>query len=80
MPCLDQKLVEHRLPIRIGYMPFKQSPRRMSPKVILKVKEEIERLLKAGFIRMARYVDWISNVVPVVKKNDKLRICIDFQN
>ena len=26
------------------------------------------------------YADWISNIVPVMKKNDKFRICIDFQN
>lgn len=52
----------------------------MSQEVVLKVKEEIERLHKAGFIRIARYVDWISNIVPVIKKNGKLRVCVDFRN
>ena len=52
----------------------------MSSEVTLKVKDKIERLLKAGFIRTARYVEWLSNVVPVVKKNGKLRVCIDFRN
>ena len=47
---------------------------------MLNVKEEIERLLQAGFIRTARYVEWLSNVVPVVKKNGKKRVCIDFRN
>jgi len=27
MPGLDRKLVEHRLPIKPGYRPFKQAPR-----------------------------------------------------
>ncbi|GKV39528.1 hypothetical protein SLEP1_g47286 [Rubroshorea leprosula] len=63
---LDRNLVEHRLPIRPDFKPFKQPPRRMSPEVTLKVKEEIERLLKVGFIRTSRYVEWLSNVVPVV--------------
>ncbi|XP_027359296.1 uncharacterized protein LOC113867964 [Abrus precatorius] len=27
-----------------------------------------------------RYVDWISNIVPVIKKNGSLRVCIDFRN
>ncbi|GKU93239.1 hypothetical protein SLEP1_g6847 [Rubroshorea leprosula] len=80
MPGLDRNLVEHKLPIREDFKPFKQPPRRMSPKVTLKVKEEIERLLKVGFIRTSRYVKWLSNVVPVVKKNGKLRICVDFIN
>ena len=52
----------------------------MSPEVTLKVKDKIERLLKAGFIRTARYVEWVSNVVLVVKKNGKIRVCIDFRN
>ena len=32
------------------------------------------------FIRQCRYAEWISNVVPVYKKNGKLRVCIDFRN
>lgn len=41
---------------------------------------KIERLLKAGFIRTARYVEWLSNIVPILKKNGKTRVCIDFTN
>jgi hypothetical protein len=45
------------------------------------VKEEINRLLDAKFIRPCRYGDWISNIVPVEKKGtNKLRICIDFRD
>ena len=52
----------------------------MAPDIILKIKEEIERLVRASFIKPARYVDWLSNIVPILKKNGKLRICIDFRN
>ena len=52
----------------------------MAPDITLKIKKEIERLVQAGFIRLARYVEWLSNIVPVLKKNGKLRICIDFRN
>ena len=52
----------------------------MSPEVVQKVKEEIVTLLKVGFIRIARYVEWLSNIVLVVKKNGQLRVCIDFRN
>ena len=31
-------------------------------------------------IQSCRYVEWISNVVPVYKKNGKLRVCIDFRD
>ena len=80
MPGLDRRLVEHHLPIKPKYRPHKQPPRRMANEIVLKIKEEIERLLKAGFIRTARYVDWLANIVPVMKKNGKLRICIDFRD
>ena len=50
MPGLDQSIVEHRLPIKPGYQPFKQAPRRFNPNVLDDIKKEIERLLEAKFI------------------------------
>jgi len=58
----------------------KQTARRFAPQIQSKFKEEIERLLKCGFIRTPRYVDWLANIVPVVKKNGTLRVCIDFRD
>lgn len=77
---LSQKLVEHRLPIKLSYKPYRQSPRRMLEEIEMKVKEKIQRLLKVGFIRPTRYVEWLSYIVLVVKKNGKLRVCVDFKN
>src|ERR1044072_5745739 len=59
IPGLSRDLVEHRLPVRPDKRPIKQSPRRFAPEVVLKIKEEIERLLRSKFIRTARYVDWL---------------------
>jgi hypothetical protein len=45
------------------------------------VKEEINRLLNAKFIRPCRYAEWISNIVPVEKKGTKkLCVCIDLRD
>jgi len=66
MPRLSRELVEHRLPIYEGKKPVKHAPRRFAPNVIEVTKAEIERLLKANFIRTTRYVDWISNIVPII--------------
>ena len=52
----------------------------MSKKVELKVKEEIENILKAKFIRPTRYVQWLANIIPVMKKNEKLLVCVDFRD
>ena len=57
MPGLSRDLVEHRLPLKEGCKPVKQANRRFAPEVVLKIKEEVERLLKAKFIRTTRYVE-----------------------
>ena len=52
----------------------------MSKEVKLKVKEEIEKLLKTKFIRPTRYVQWLANIVHVMKENGKLWLCVDFRD
>ncbi|WVZ71119.1 hypothetical protein U9M48_019740 [Paspalum notatum var. saurae] len=37
-------------------------------------------MIRVGFIRPYPYATWISRIVPVWKKNEKLRICIDFRD
>ncbi|KAK9943092.1 hypothetical protein M0R45_008712 [Rubus argutus] len=54
MPGLDRSIVEHRLPLYDACKPHKQPPQRFSAEVQLEIKNEIERLLYAGFIRTAR--------------------------
>jgi hypothetical protein len=45
-----------------------------------KIKAEIERLLKSKFIQTEKYVEWLANIVQVIKKNGSLRVCIDFRD
>ncbi|XP_057452106.1 uncharacterized protein LOC130743908 [Lotus japonicus] len=80
MPGLSRDLVELQLPIKEDRKPVKQLPRRFHPDILVKIKEEIERLLRCKFIRAAKYVEWLANVVPVIKKNGKMRVCIDFRD
>ena len=37
-------------------------------------------MLKEWFIKTARYVNWLSNIVPIIKKNGQVKVCIDFRN
>ena len=45
----------------------KRPVKKVKPGYKKKIKEEIERLLKSKFIRAARYVEWLANIVPVIK-------------
>ena len=67
MPGLNRELVELQLPLKLQVRPVKQALQSYAPKVISKIKET-ERLLKAKFIRIARYDDWVSNIIPVMKR------------
>jgi hypothetical protein len=81
MSGLSRELVEHRLPIKVGFRLYKQVARNFKPEIIGRVKEEVDRLLQAGFIQPCRYADWVSNIVLIENKNTgKIRICVDFRN
>uniref|UniRef100_A0A2N9I5K6 Uncharacterized protein n=1 Tax=Fagus sylvatica TaxID=28930 RepID=A0A2N9I5K6_FAGSY len=74
MPGLDTDIVVHKIPLKPECKPVKQALRRMKPEVILKIKEEVEKQLKAGFLSTVTYSDWVANIVPVPKKDGKVRI------
>jgi hypothetical protein len=58
MPGLDCSIVEHWLPIKPGYKPYKQPPRKIyKDEVLADVKKEVERLIEANFIRPCRYAE-----------------------
>jgi hypothetical protein len=80
MPRLDRSIVEHRLPLKKGLRLFQQRARQMKAEVLEEVKKEVEKILEAGFIRLCRYADWISSVVPVQKKDGRWRVCVDFRD
>ena len=52
----------------------------MHPHVAPMVKVELEKLLKANFIRAIDYAEWISNIVPIFKHNKSIHVCTDFRD
>ena len=72
--------MEHHFPIRLEFHPFQQLPRRMSKEVELKENEEIKKLLKAKFIKPTRYVQWLANIVHMMKKNGKFWVYVNFRD
>ena len=37
-------------------------------------------MLAAGFIKLIQHPCWLSNIVPIKKKNGQIRCCVDFRN
>ncbi|KAL0331626.1 UNVERIFIED_CONTAM: hypothetical protein Sangu_1708100 [Sesamum angustifolium] len=42
------------------------------------IKEEVGKLLRAGYVAEVQYTEWLSNVVVVPKTVGKWRMCTDF--
>ena len=80
MHGLDPNLIMHHLSIAPGVKPVKQKLCKMHPHIALLVKAELEKLLKAVFIRVIDYAEWISNIVPVSKNDKSIRVCTDFRD
>ena len=51
----------------------------MNPNYVAKVKEEIDKLLRVGFIRLVKRATWLSPIVVVPNKNGQIRICVDYR-
>ena len=80
MPGLDPSIVQHHLPLLPYARPIKQKLRRLHPRWSLQVKEEIQKQLSVGFLLVVQYPEWLANVVPVPKKDGKVRVCVDFRD
>ena len=80
MSSLDPTIVQHHLPILPHARPIKHKLRRLHPRWSLQVKEEIQKQLGVGFLLVVKYPEWLANVVPVPKKDGKVRVCVDFRD
>nr|CAH67900.1 OSIGBa0115K01-H0319F09.6 [Oryza sativa] len=78
MPGVPREVIEHRLAVRSGARPVRQKVRRQAPERQAFIREEVARLLEAGFIREVIHPEWLANPVVVPKANGKLRMCIDY--
>jgi len=72
MPGLSLEIVQHKLPLNPKCSPVKQKLRRMKLEMSLKIKEEVKKQFDAGFLAVARYPEWVANIVPIPRKEGKV--------
>ena len=78
MPGIDLSVITHRLSVYSSSKPVCQKKRVFAPEQDNAIREEVQKLTTAQFIREVYYPDWLANVVMVKKANGKRTMCVDF--
>jgi hypothetical protein len=76
MKRLNPEFYHHKINLAKDAIPVQQRRYRLNPNYAAKVKEEIDKLLRVGFIRPVKRATWLSPTVVVPKKNGKLRYAL----
>ncbi|TYK13578.1 protein NYNRIN-like [Cucumis melo var. makuwa] len=80
MSRLNTDIVVHRVPLKPEWNPLRQKLRKMKPDVLIKIKDEVQKKIEAGFLIVSKYPEWVANIIPVPKKDEKVRICVDYRD
>jgi hypothetical protein len=66
--------------LKQGIKPFRQKLRQINPILLPVIEREVKNLLDAKIIVPLRYSEWVANLVLARKKNDEIRLYVDFKN
>ena len=69
MEGLDPKFYQHQINLATNAKPVQIRRYWTNPNYAARVKEEIDKLLKIGFIRPVKRATWLSPIIVVPKKN-----------
>lgn len=76
----DTFVIQHTIPLKENKKPFKQKLKRINPVLLPLSEKEVKRMYEAGIIAPIRFSEWVSNLVPTMKKIGEIRLCVDFRN
>ncbi|PKI59756.1 hypothetical protein CRG98_019859 [Punica granatum] len=48
--------------------------------LLLRIKEEVIKQINTGFLQVCNYSEWVTNIVPVEKKDGRVRVCVDYRD
>jgi len=80
MPDPDPQIAMHHLNIKPDVKPVKQQQRWFRLDIMEAIEAEVHKLIACGFIWEEQHPDLVANIVPVLKKNGNIRVCIDYRD
>ena len=69
---LDPGLVVHSLNVNPGVKPVVQPAKVFHTNVEAQITQEVKKLLATSFIKPIQHPKWLSNIIPVKKKNGQI--------
>jgi hypothetical protein len=70
---------QHKIELLPNVKPIRAKQGKWNSRYSTMVKEELDKLLEAGFIRPVETTEWVSPMVLTLKKNGKLRVCVNYK-
>lgn len=80
MPRIDPAIVEHHIETWPNAILVHQKKMPIHTSKHEAIKYEIDKLKQAGFIYPIEYAIWVSNLVPILKKQGTICVCTDFHD
>ena len=68
MPGIDPSIIQHEIKTYENAKLIHRKLRPINPRKAAAIKAEVEKLLKTGLIYPVPLTDWVSNLIPVDKK------------
>ena len=72
MPGLDPGLVVHSFNVDPRVKPVVQPAKVFHTNVEAQLTQEVKKLLATGFVKPIQHPKWLSNIVPMKKKNGQI--------
>jgi hypothetical protein len=80
MPGIDPNIIVHEIKTNQNAKPVRQLLRPVHRHKVVAINIEVEKLLKEGFVYPMALTDWVSNMVPVNKKQGTICVCVDYRD
>lgn len=77
---VQKSLGEMKIKMKEGSFLIWKSPYRVNLNIRIKVKKEIEKIITSRIIEAMKESEWVIPMVIKIKKDEKIRICVDYKD
>lgn len=76
MTNIDPQIFQHKIKTYLGAKPIRMKLQLISPRKVASIKAKFQKILDVGFIYLVPLTEWVSNHVPVDKKQGTILVCV----